>query len=145
MVKTAQSVWATRLVTFLLAAVAAGSAVYWVLKWPAAAAPVASAPAVAPSAPDTAAVARAMGGGAAAAPAASPEVAVSSRFVLAGVVASGAQHGAALIAVDGKPARPYRVGTVVADPWMLHAVQARRAVLRNSSGAELALDLPPKK
>jgi general secretion pathway protein C len=52
----------------------------------------------------------------------------SSRFVLVGVVASGAR-GAALIAVDGKPAKPYSVGSTVGDTFVLQSVQARQAVL----------------
>lgn len=53
----------------------------------------------------------------------------ASRFALTGVVASSSQHGAALIAVDGKPAKPYAVGSRVGDEWVLQSVQPRRAVL----------------
>ena len=145
MVKTAQSVWVTRLVTLALAALAAGSAAYWVLQWPSSAAPLAPAQVVALAVPDTAAVGRALGGGAIAQPTANADVLASSRFVLTGVVTGGANHGAALIAVDGKPARAFRVGAVVSDPWVLRSVEPRRAVLGGSAGADMALDLPVKK
>lgn len=75
----------------------------------------------------------------------------ASRFALTGVVASSSQHGAALIAVDGKPAKPYVVGSRVGEEWVLQSVQPRRAVLVPAGaadaqaltrGAELVLHLP---
>jgi general secretion pathway protein C len=154
MVSTVQSVWWSRLVAFFLSALAAGSAMYWVLLWPGnptvagAVESVTEGPAV-----DTAAVARALGGGAVASPVvADAGVLASSRFALAGVVAEGSRHGAALIAVDGKAARPFRVGTTVVDGWMLRQVLARRVVLSPISAqgiptaeAEMALELPKPK
>ena len=148
MVLTAQSPWWPRLATLVLAALAAASAVYWALKWPAAPPPISTADAPPPAVVDTTAVARALGGGVApAAQVAAPE---SSRFNLAGVVAGGPHQGAALIAVDGKPARPYRIGAVVSAPWVLASVQPRRVVLApqgSDSGGEagMVLELPPKK
>ncbi len=64
-----------------------------------------------PVAPDAQALARLLGAGPVA-PAAAP--AAASRFALEGVLAGTASgHGAALIAVDGKPPKPYRVGAEV--------------------------------
>ena len=146
MLSTVQSLWWPRLATLALAALAAGSAVYWVLKWPAAPAPASAAEAPAQATVDTAAVARALGGGAA--PVAAAVAPASSRFSLAGVVAGGEHHGAALIAVDGKPAKPYRVGAVVGGQWVLRSVEPRRVVLVPQGGAAdagMALELPPKK
>ncbi|MBC7918431.1 MAG: general secretion pathway protein C [Rhodoferax sp.] len=147
MVSTVQSQWWARLATLALAALAAGSAVYWVLKWPSAPAQVSVAEEPAAASLDSSAVARALGGGAA--PVANAVAPVSSRFVLAGVVSGGVHRGAALIAVDGKPAKPYRVGAVVAEQWVLSAVQPRRVVLApQASGAAdagITLELPPKK
>ena len=65
-------------------------------------------------------------------------------------VAAGARSGggAALIAIDGKPAKPYRVGSAVDEGLVLQSVQARRAVLAATpEGPQvLALELPlPKK
>lgn len=129
-----------------LAALAAGSAVHWVLKWPVAAVPVATVDAPAAATVDTLAVARALGGGAG--PVAAAVAPASSRFSLAGVVAGGEHRGAALIAVDGKPAKPYRVGAVVGAQWVLQSVEPRRVVLApqgSSADASIALELPPKK
>jgi general secretion pathway protein C len=74
-------------------------------------------------------------------------VLASSRFVLVGVVAHGAR-GAALIAVDGKLAKPYAVGATVGDDFVLKSVQSRQAVLRSAAtsttqgGSELTLAMP---
>jgi general secretion pathway protein C len=81
----------------------------------------------------------------AAAPAPPPE---SSRFQLIGVVAprKAAAHaqGVALIAVDGKPPRAYRVGAVVDGQHVLQSVQARTVTLGPRQGpATIALELPP--
>ena len=96
---------------------------------------------------DSASVARALGGGAA--PIANVVAPVSSRFVLAGVVTGGVHRGAALIAVDGKPAKPYRVGAVVSEQWVLASVQPRLVVLAPQGGgaadAGITLELPSKK
>jgi general secretion pathway protein C len=61
-----------------------------------------------------------------------------------GVVSDRSQQGAALIVVDGKPARPYRVGSQVDEGLVLQSVQARRAVLASSANgpAVLTLELP---
>lgn len=147
MVSTVQSLWGTRLATLALAALAAASAMYWVLKWPAAPAPISAADSP-PAAPvDSAAVARALGGGAA--PVMNAVAPASSRFSLAGVVSGGVHRGAALIAIDGKPAKPYRVGAVVDGQWVLSSVQPRRAVLAPQGGgaadAGITLELPLKK
>jgi general secretion pathway protein C len=63
-----------------------------------------------------------------------------------GVVADQHSAGAALIAVDGKPAKPYRVGDVVEDGLVLQSVKGRNAALGPVSGAAvLTLELPPLK
>lgn len=83
----------------------------------------------------------------AAAPAA-PVAAVSSRFALVGVL-SGRQSGggAALIAIDGKPAKTFRVGAVVDEGLVLQALQPRQAQLGASMGGPttvtLAISLSP--
>jgi len=141
--------WGTRLATLALAALAAGSAVYWVLKWPAAPVQVSTAETPLAATVDSAAVARALGGGAAPVASLNAVAPASSRFVLAGVVSGGVHRGAALIAVDGKPAKPYREGAVVGEQWVLSAVQPRRVVLAPQGGsaadAGITLELPPKK
>lgn len=138
-----QSPWWPRLVTFLLAALAALSAVYWGLRWPApAAGPAAYAMPEEAVAQDGQALARLLGQVATAGPVAS----VASRYVLTGVLAGPGPGGAALIAVDGKPAKPYRVGSLVADNLFLQSVSGRRAVLAAGAGSTapaLVLEMTP--
>lgn len=136
--------WWLRLVTFLVAALAAGSAVYWTLKW--SATPTASAsaaPALSRSAPtDPTVVARLLGGAQSAVAALTDTAA--SRFKLMGVVTTGAATGYALISVDGKPARPYRVGAAVNDSLVVHSLAPRSATLAPNTDAPAAftLELP---
>jgi general secretion pathway protein C len=65
-------------------------------------------------------------------------------FVLVGVLAAGAHKGAALISVDGKPAKPYAVGALVADGLVVQSVGARRATLAVAidGPAHMTLELP---
>ncbi|MBI5719882.1 MAG: hypothetical protein HZC37_19590 [Burkholderiales bacterium] len=71
-----------------------------------------------------------------------------ARFQLVGVVAprgsETARGGVALIAVDGKPARAYRVGALVDGENIVQAIRARGADLGPSGGKVLvALNIPP--
>ena len=122
------------------------SAVTWGLRWSATGATPSNATAAAQALPevDVSAAARSLG----AAPvqvAAAPTLA--SRFQLQGVMAGGPDAGAALISVDGKPAKPYRVGAVVNDGLVLQSAQGRRVSLGSAMDGPqtLALDLPVKK
>jgi general secretion pathway protein C len=135
--------WWLRLVTFLMAALAAGSAAYWVLKWSATPASGVNAPAISRSAPtDPSVVARLLGGAQTAVAALADTAA--SRFKLMGVVTTGASTGYALISVDGKPARPYRVGAAVNDSLVLHSLAPRSAALapKADAPASFTLELP---
>lgn len=147
----AHNPWLPRTGTFAVWLLAAGCAVYWGLKLPAASrattpAPVATGPAV-PA--DPAAVARLLGA-TAAAPGAGPVAAPaqSTRFSLVGVVSARSRGGAALISVDGKPAKPYRVGALVEAGLVLQAVAPRRATLGPAADgpAAFTLEMPlPKR
>ena len=147
MVSNLHSRWAVAGATFVLWALVAGSAVHWGLKLISrpAAAPAAAPVVRTPPAADPLAVARLLGAvpavdSAAAAPS------LASRFTLVGVVASRSRNGAALIAVDGKPAKPFRVGAAIDEGIVLKSVEARRAVLAGSDGSPaLTLELPPLK
>lgn len=82
----------------------------------------------------------------AAPPAESP---VSSRYRLLGVVApregSGSAAAVALIAIEGKPARPLRVGARVDDDLVLLSVDRRGAGLGPSGGEPtVKLELPER-
>lgn len=149
MVRTRDSNWTTRGTTFVLWAVAAASAIAWGLKLgnPSTVGPVGAAAVRPPLAADPAAVARLLGqaqGSGPAAPAAPP---LASRFSLVGVVADRSRQGAALIAVDGRPAKPFRVGSTVDEGLILQSVQSRRAVLAASADgpAVVTLDLPQQR
>jgi general secretion pathway protein C len=69
---------------------------------------------------------------------------LSSRFNLIGVVADRSQHGAALIAVDGRPAKPYRVGSAIDEGLVLQSVAPRSAVLAASPSGPpvVTLEMP---
>ena len=140
-------VWPVRIATFVVFALAAASAAFWSLKVWGVSQPGRTALAAVASAPplDPQAVAQVLGGGAAAQRATDAPVAASSRFVLRGVVADAAQAGVALIAVDGNPAKPFAVGTVIDGRLLLQSVNGRSAVLASTmDGApEIALELLP--
>ena len=143
MVSNSYNRWIVAGTTFGLWAVVAASAVYWGLKLGAQPGGAATAaPAVRAPAADPAAVARLLGANPAAA---APTPSMASRFVLVGVAADASHLGAALISVDGKPAKPFRVGSSVDEGLVLKAVEARRAVLAASAQgpAVLTLELPP--
>jgi general secretion pathway protein C len=87
--------------------------------------------------------------GAALAPQAAPQPAAAARFVLTGIMATQPQAsaqgaaGVALIAVDGKPPRAYRVGDALDTAWVLQSVSLRAAEIGPSGGAlGLRLELP---
>lgn len=124
--------------TFFLAAAAAASAVYWLLRWPvpAPALPAASI-ADAPPAIDARRVARLLGDADALAPGAAPSgaTAPASQLKLLGVVATGDRRGSALIANGTAPAKPYRVGEWVTDKLLLQSVSARSVVLAEGVAA----------
>jgi general secretion pathway protein C len=151
-----------RFATFLVWLLAAGCAVYWALQFVrgpnAPLSTAVAAPALSASEVDAQALARGLGGGlsggktSANSPTeavAAPSALSAARFVLTGVVVqkSGRQanpQGVALIAVDGKPPRPYRVGSQLADGVVLHSVSAGKALLSASADATpgLTLELP---
>ena len=133
--------WTRRTATTALWALAVGSIVFWGLRLaapPAAAAyaPLASAPA--PQA-DPIAVGRALG---AVTDAPAAVSAAPTRFTLLGVVAGRSSGGTALIAVDGQPARPFRVGSTVVPGVVLQSVGPRRAYLGGDGVAAVTLEMP---
>ena len=137
----APSRWPSVTATTGIWALAAASVVFWGLRLTAPSDAVAP-PAVLkrPSEPDPAAVAQALGAVSnQPVAAATPEAA--SRFALLGVVADADQQGAALIAVDGKPARPFKVGTKVADGFVLQSVTTRAVALGPDADGKAALTL----
>jgi len=75
-------------------------------------------------------------------------VSVGTQFKLVGVVAPraglGEREGLALISVEGKPAKPFRVGAQVDDTLVLLSVHQRGAALgARGEAPSLNLELPP--
>jgi len=139
---------AARWFAFVVWALVAGSAVFWGFKLfvKAPAAPPHT-QVVAPGAAMRGDLTRLFGPDAPLAAAdAAPEPPASARFQLLGVVAPRspkAGEGLALIAVDGRTARAYRVGAVVDGDNVLQSVRARGASLGPRGGeAVLALEIP---
>lgn len=134
--------WPAALGTTCVWALAVASVVFWGLRL--AAPPETAAPpalVAAPVAVDPGEVAKAFG--ATTAPASlTPDA--GNRFQLLGVIADEDQRGAALIAVDGKAPRPFRVGQQLGDGYVLQGVDVRAA--RLGAGADtptlLTLQLP---
>lgn len=126
----------------VLSTAAALSIAYWSLHWqlPSSPALPATAAGTGGEPVDGQALAKALGGLEPEAAPSAPPATEASRFVLQGVVGNSST-GSALIAIDGKPPKPVRVGSVVAEGWVLHLVEGRRAMLRNNA-AELELSLP---
>jgi general secretion pathway protein C len=136
-----------RLTTLLIWAAVLGSAVAWGLPLFTHATPVPpGASLAAPAPPPGGSLARLLGQPPAAPVAEAPVVAQSSRFQLVGVVAArpGGGSGLALIAVDGKPAKPVRVGREVEPGLRLLTVAHRQVELGPGPGAtSVTLNLAP--
>ncbi|WP_328580115.1 type II secretion system protein N [Ideonella sp. BN130291] len=132
---------------FFVWAALAASAVFWALRLGAGSptAPAHTVP-VSEVVVQRADLTRIFGAEPVAAPTEAPAPEVSSRFHLLGVVAprvAGAP-GVALIAVDGKPPRAYRLGAAVDGEMVLQDVQARGVALGPQGGAAtVRLELPP--
>ncbi len=133
--------------TFLVWALAASCAGYWILQVTSNPGPAERAVADAVGAPtgvpsEAGALARLLG---ATAPQATTVASNSSRFSLKGVVSGALGNEAALIVIDDKPARAFRVGSVVEDGLILQSARARQVTLSAKSGgpAVMTLDMPP--
>ncbi|WP_157268471.1 type II secretion system protein N [Azohydromonas aeria] len=135
-----------RLFAFVLWAAVAATLVFWALRLgPRAPAVPAQAVAVSTSAGARGDLDRLLGRNAPVAQE-EPQVAPDAgRFQLVGVVAAGGgAQGLALIAVDGKTARTYRVGAVVDERYVLQSVRTRGATLGPRGGqGGIELELPP--
>jgi general secretion pathway protein C len=138
--------WRTRVVTFFLAAAAAASLAFWSLKWPMAVRTdrVATLELAAPTV-DSAKLAQLLGFSANGPGALVPIANAAARFKLIGLIAQGSQRGSALIAVDGEPAKPFRVGELVTDGMLLQTVKGRSVMLapEMTGNPGVTLEMPP--
>jgi len=141
--------WGLRLTTLALWALAAASMVYWGLRLAALPHEHASrsAPAQVPE-PLTVqpeAIARLLGGGTSATAAMPlPQKAASpaNRLVLKGILAgTSGGSGAALIAVNGQAAKPYRIGAEITPGLILQSLERRQARLGAAMQGESTLVL----
>ncbi len=152
-------IWITRLITFLLWAWVAGTATFWTLQNRGAGAnnsdivsAASTTPALTQASPVQEAnlvgkIALALGAKTPAAESLAGGTggtagAVQARLQLQGVLSVNNKSGAALIAVDGKPAKPYRVGSVVDSGWELLSVEARSATIGQNQKEAFTLEMP---
>jgi general secretion pathway protein C len=153
------TLWTARLTTFLLWTLAAASAAFWFLQQLGSAVTVdvessGNLPQPLLQSQSTEQVALALGANAAAIPTAASALAANqARFQLLGVLAVGAQnltsgasgtHGAALLSVDGKPAKPYRVGAAIDEGLEVMSVAARSVSIGFNGVIAFTLELPLK-
>ena len=137
----------SRLTSLLVWAVVAYSAVVFALQWgggvPVDAVVAGSEQKQVLPEVDALAVSKALG----AAPVQSASASLASRFVLVGVMDGGPTQGVALISVDGKPAKPYRLGQTVSDGFVVVGTGPKKAELGPQLGvaSSLVLELPLKK
>ncbi|MEH3087393.1 MAG: hypothetical protein PGN26_12860 [Xylophilus ampelinus] len=146
MLQTSSMRWRIRSATGLTWALAAAASVYWGLRLsgPVGAAPAAAPPPAPVAAADAASLARLLG--VQPGPAAAPVQAsgLASRMQLLGVIADRNRGGTALIAVDGKPARPYRAGAAIEPGVVVQSIGHRSASLGAAGGpAAATLEMPP--
>lgn len=138
-----QQAWLWRVLTFLAWGLAALSVTFWALRLmePAPGKLTLASEKTAANAPDPALLMRALG---AATAAAEPQVAAASRYSLVGVIADRSHDGAALIAIQGMPARPFRVGSQVDAGLVLQSVGRRSASLGGSASTPsvIVLEMP---
>jgi general secretion pathway protein C len=145
---SSSSLWSIRLLTFLLAGLAAASISFWVLQWPAKTPGSLNLVTTTRDVPiDSGKVALLLGANPAAGK--TPTANISSAYKLIGVIAEGGaghqgSRGSALIAVNGALAKPYRVGDEVADGLLLQSVKARRVMLGRDGQTNdaIMLELP---
>ena len=137
-----------RIAAFLVALLLAGSVVFWVMRWPVrdVGNPLAV-PAASEDMPvaNAAAIARLLGAATMSTETtAAPDA--SSRFLLTGIVALGSGRGVAVVSIDGKPAKPYRIGSQLEDGWVLQSVAPRSVALgADAKGpVRLKLELPAR-
>ncbi len=138
--------WSLRLITLTVWLLAVLCSAYWVLKFvkvkPVNTGFAAAAPAISI---DSDSVAKFLGApnSVAGQPIITP---ASSNYALFGIVRALTGTGVALIATDGKPAKPYRVGNKVSEDLVLKSITRTEAVLASSVEAPdgMKLELPAR-
>lgn len=143
------SIWAARSLTFLVWAAAVAAAVAWGLRVASVAADrpealaLAADPATSPTL-DPAAVGRLLGAGSRPALVTAATDAATRYRLLGVLAAAGGERGAALMSVDGKSPRPWRVGAEIEPGVTLLAVEKAAVRLSQPGGHELRIELPKR-
>lgn len=138
------SIWSLRLITLAVWLLAVLCGVYWAMKFvtvkPVNAGFASTSPTVLL---DSQAIAKLLGAPDLIATQATITPA-SSNYALFGLAVEKSGRGVALIATDGKPAKPYRVGSKVADEWVLKSISRTDAILATAMNAAdgMKLELP---
>ena len=145
--KSGSNSWTLRLFTLLIWLFVGLCAAYWAFKFATTKTIEATATPAAPTVVvDSKAIGRLLG--------ATDNIAVkaintpaNTKFVLFGLASSAGGQGYALIALDGKPAKPYRVGSLVADDLVLKSISKTGVLLATSLKAPdgVTLELPERK
>jgi general secretion pathway protein C len=145
--KSGSNSWTLRLFTLLIWLLVGLCAAYWAFKFATTKTIEATATPAAPTVVvDSKAIGRLLG--------ATDNIAVkamntpaNTKFVLFGLANSAGGQGYALIALDGKPAKPYRVGSLVADDLVLKSISKTGVLLATSLKAPdgVTLELPERK
>ena len=145
--KSGSNSWTLRLFTLLIWLLVGLCAAYWAFKFATTKPVEATAALAAPSlVVDTKVVGKLLGATDIVAVKAVNKAA-STKFVLFGLAKSAGNQGFALIALDGKPAKPYRVGSLVADDLLLKSISKTGVILATSlkSTDGVTLELPERK
>jgi hypothetical protein len=141
------NIWWLRTSTLVLAALAAGSATFWALRFmaPAPVLPSAEVSVGSAALSNPLGIARLLGGGGTERLTAALDSGAAHPLKLLGIVASPSERGYALIAVGPLPAKPYRVVEAINETLMLQSVTPRSASLAGSRDGPVAqvLELPP--
>lgn len=145
--KPSSNSWTLRLFTMLIWLLVGLCAAYWVFKFATTKTIEATATPAAPTVLiDSKAVGKLLGATDVVAVKAT-NTSASTKFVLFGLANSAGGQGYALIALDGKPAKPYRVGSLVADDLVLKSISKTSVLLATSLKAPdgVTLELPERK
>ena len=138
-----RQVWISRLVTLLVWLAVGLSAAYWLLRWQGGqnVASQAQVAVGAAFAADPQQIAKFLGAVENTPVAIAAPPMVSSRFGLVGIAKAAVDRSVALISIDGKPPKQFRIGAVVESGLVLKSVSSRSVELAPAVGAPASFKL----
>lgn len=130
---TATEKWAARLSTFILWAVIAASALYWLLSAPHTNASIAATSVQKKPHTSTQLLAQLLGAASESDknPSTAPTSSIADKIQLRGVIAQSDQQGVAILSVDNQAFKPYKSGQEILDGWFIQTVQGRTVTFVN--------------